>query len=110
MNKRIKEALIKKHNENKEQFPSLYEQRWVEKAATDGWNEMVKGMEKASPRIAEMAKSEEGYNPLAAIYYTAFENALNTFFHQVMDDSLTTVELCLDELQKLTAEIREKTL
>lgn len=107
MNKKLKEALIKKHNENKELFPSLYEQRWVEKAATDGWNELVKDFEKVSPKLAEELEKKDGYNPLAVIYYTAFENALNTFFHQVMEDGMTTVELSLDELQKLTAEIKE---
>lgn len=110
MNKKLKEALIKKHNENKELFPSLYEQRWVEKAATDGWNELVKNLEKSSPKLAEAAKVEGGYNPIAFIYYTAFENALNTFFHQAIEDGMTTVELSLDELQKLTAEIKEKTV
>lgn len=107
MNKKLKEALIKKHNENKELFPSLYEQRWVEKAATDGWNELVKNLEKLSPKLAEETKVKGGYNLIAVIYYSSFENALNTFFHQAIEDGMTTVELSLDELQKLTAEIKE---
>lgn len=108
MNKRLKESIIKNHEENKKMFPSLYEQRWVEKAATEGWNDLVKQWEKSIPKLAEKAKYDKGYNPLAAIWYTSFEAALNTFFNQVMDDTVTSFELCIDELQKVTAEIKEK--
>lgn len=108
MNKTLKEKIIKKHEENKEAFPNLYDQRWVEKAATDGWNRLVKGMEKMAPELAKYAREKEGYNIFAVIYYTSFENALNTFFMQCMDDSIANVQLILDEFQKVSAEIREK--
>ena len=107
MNKKLKEALIKKHNENKELFPSLYEQRWVEKAATDGWNELVKDFEKVSPKLAEeLGKEGRLKSPCCHLLHRLW-NALNTFFHQAIEDGMTTVELSLDELQKLTAEIKE---
>lgn len=108
MNKTLREKLIKKHEENKEAFPRLYEQRWVEKAATDGWNQLVKDMKKIDPKLAEAARSQKGYNVLAVIYFSSFESALNTFFSQCMDDTITTVQLRVDELQKVTAELEEK--
>lgn len=107
MNKTLREKLIRKHEEMKDSMPSLYNMRWVEKAATDGWNQIIKDMEKTEPKLAEAARSQKGYNVLAVIYFTSFENALNTFFSQCMDDTLTTVSLCLDELRNVTAEMKE---
>ena len=107
MNKTLREKLIRKHEEMKDSMPSLYNMRWVEKAATEGWNQLIKDMEKMEPKLAEAARSQKGYNVLAVIYFTSFENALNTFFSQCMDDTLTTVSLCLDELQNVTAEMKE---
>lgn len=108
MNKTLREKLIKKHEEMKDSMPSLYNMRWVEKAATDGWNQLVKDMEKIEPKLAEAARRQRGYNVLAVIYFSSFESALNTFFSQCMDDTITTVQLYVDELQKVTAEINEK--
>lgn len=107
MNKTLREKLIKKHEEMKDSMPSLYNMRWVEKAATDGWNRLIKYMEKMEPKLAEAARSQKGYNVLAVIYFPSFESALNTFFHQCMDDSLASVQLFLDELQNVTAELKE---
>lgn len=108
MNKKMKEALIRKHEEMKDSMPSLYNMRCVEKTATEGWNQLVKDMEKMDPKLAELARGQKGYNIFSVIYFSSFESALNTFFQQVMDDSLTTVELCLDELQKVTATMKEE--
>ena len=105
MNKELKEKIIKRNAEQRAAFPDLYEQRWVEKAADKGFKDLIKGMEKIDPRLAEIAKKKDGYNVFAVIYYSSFEAALNTFFMQCLDDTLTTVRLTLDELQKVTAEI-----
>ena len=109
MNKELKEKIIKRNAEQRAAFPDLYEQRWVEKAADKGFKDLIKGMEKIDQRLAEIAKKEDGYNVFAVIYYSSFEAALNTFFMQCLDDTLTTVRLTLDELQKVTAEISTKT-
>lgn len=65
MNKTLREKLIRKHEEMKDSMPSLYNMRWVEKAATDGWNQLIKDMEKTEPKLAEAARSQKGYNVLA---------------------------------------------
>jgi hypothetical protein len=105
MNKQLKEKLIKHHLEMRAAFPALYYQRWVEKAADEGWNEVVKGMKKAFPN-SKIYENESIVDLFATLYYSAFESALNTFFKQCLDDSLTTVELCMKELQKVTASIK----
>lgn len=108
MNKEMKEKIIKRNAENRAAFPNLYDQRWVEKAADKGFKELIKDFEKTDPKLAELAKAKEGYNVFAIIYYSSFEAALNTFFMQCMDDSITTVELILDEFKNVTAEIKTK--
>lgn len=109
MNKELKEKIIKRNAEQRAAFPNLYEQRWVEKAADKGFKDLIKDIEKISPKMAELAKKQDGYNVFAVIYYSSFEAALNTFFMQCLDDTLTTVRLTLNELQKVTAEISTKT-
>ena len=108
MNKEMKEKIIKRNAENRAAFPNLYDQRWVEKAADKGFKELIKDLEKIDPKLAELAKAKEGYNVFAIIYYSSFEDALNTFFMQCMDDSITTVKLILDEFKNVTAEIKTK--
>ena len=45
MNKTLREKLIRKHEEMKDSMPSLYNMQWVEKAATDGWNQLARKQE-----------------------------------------------------------------
>ena len=106
MNKKLKEEMIRHRQEMRAAFPNLYDMRWVEKSADEGFKELVKNLKSVSPRLGEAAGREKGYNVIAVIYYTAFENALNTFFAQCMDDTMTSVELILDEFQKVTAELK----
>ena len=108
MNKELKKKLIKNHEENKAAFPRLYDLRWVENAATKGFKDLTEKLEKVDPRLGAAARQKQGYNVLAVIYYTAFENALNTFFHQCMEDTMQNVDICLDELQNITATIRQE--
>ncbi len=109
MNQELKKKLIKRNEEMKAALPHLYDIEWVEKTASEGWEEMVKGLEKAMPGFGKMAGAEDGLNIFAVIYYSAFESALNTFFQQVLDDSLAQVEITMNELQKITACITTKT-
>ena len=108
MNKELKEKIIKRNAENRAAFPNLYDKRWVEKAADEGFKSLIKDMEKIDPKLAEFAKRENGYNVFAVIYYSSFEDALNTFFMECLDDTITNITLCVDELHKLSAEIKEK--
>lgn len=108
MNKKIKEKIIKKNQEMRAAFPSLYDQRWVEKAADKGFKDLVKDLKKTDPKLGELAERHEGYNVFAIIYYFSFEAALNTFFAQCIEDTITSVELICDKFQKVTAEIRTK--
>ena len=108
MNKLLKQKLIKRNAENRAAFPNLYDQRWVEKAADKGFKDLVSDLEKINPKLGELAKKQDGYNVFAVIYYSSFERALNTFFFQCMDDGTTTCKLALNELQKVTAEIKIK--
>lgn len=108
MNKKLKEKIIKRNEEMRAAFPCLYDQRWVEKAADDGFKELVKNLKDTDPKLGMLAESKEGYNVFAIIYYSSFEAALNTFFGQCMEDMLTTVNLSLNKLQEITAEIRTK--
>lgn len=110
MNKKLKAKIIKHNQEMRAAFPSLYDQRWVEKAADEGWKEVVDGLSRQVDGFMELAEGNSGTNILATLYYSAFENALNTFIKQCLDDSLTTVELCMNELQKVTASIKTSTL
>ena len=108
MNKKLKEHIIRKNEEMKAAFPNLYDMRWVEKAATAGFQQMIKDIEKVDPSLAELARRNKGYNLPAVIYYSAFESALNTFFMQCLEDTMHNVNFYLDELQNLTAELKEK--
>ena len=107
MNKELKSKLIKHNEEMRAAFPNLYDQRWVEKAADQGWKDVVKSLDQAVPGFAK-TMNERTTNIFATVYYCAFEKALNTFFGQCLDDSMTAVELTMHELQKITAEITTK--
>ena len=98
MDKRIKKALTKNPL-------SMYNCEWVEKAATDGFKNILETWKKINPEDSD--KMEENTRGLAIIYYMAFEDALNTFFVQALDDTTTEVELCLNELNKITVEFKK---
>lgn len=103
----MKEKLIKRNEEIRAAFPSLYSNKWVEDAADKGWKELVEELTKIDPKLGEVARRDEGLNVFAIIYYTAFEDALNTFFMQCLDDSITSVKLAMDEFHKVTAEMQQ---
>ena len=106
MNKEIKEKLAKA-SEARAAFPNLYDHKWVEKAADKGWKDVVDTLEKSTPGFKKVT-TERVVNIFAVVYYTAFEKALNTFFAQCLEDTITTCDLCMDELKKVTAEINTK--
>jgi len=105
MNKELKKELIKHNEEMRAAFPNLYDMRWVEKAADEGWNEVMEGMKKTYPK-SKIYENESIVDLFATLYYSAFESALNTFFKQCLDDTMTSVEFCMDELRKVTASIK----
>lgn len=107
MNKELKKKLITAHEEARAAFPCLYDHKWVEKAADKGWKDVVDSLEKSTPGFKK-AMTERVTNIFAVVYYTAFEKALNTFFAQCLEDTVTTCKLCTDELKKVTAEINTK--
>ncbi len=106
MDRTLKEKIIAKHVEAKDAFPHLYDCEWVEKAADEGWSRCKEGIIKAMPEAAEKAKALE---ILAVVYYTSFKDALNTFYRECMEDTIASCELCMNEIQKVTAEIKELT-
>ena len=85
---------------------SLYNQEWIEKTATEGYERMAETLKKESPTISAAVENYPWF--FESIYYTAFEDALNTFILQVLEDELHNVSLCLDELHKITASIHTK--
>jgi hypothetical protein len=105
MNKKLKVQLIRHNEEMRMAFPNLYDLRWVEKAATEGFKQLTETLAETDQKLGELARHEKGYNVFAVIYYMAFEKALNTFFHQCLKDTATTMELSLDELNRLTASL-----
>lgn len=105
MNKELKQKLIKHNKEMRAAFPNLYDQRWVEREADKGYKRVVKSLQQTFP---DYKLSDSALNIFSAVFYSAFEEALNTFFRQCLDDTLTTAELTLQELQKITAEIKTK--
>lgn len=107
MNKEIKTKLVKQYKEMRAVFPSLYDQQWVEDAADKGWKDVVENLDKAQPGFKKLM-DERTMNIFAVVYYCAFENALNTFFKQCLEDSLTTVDMALHDHQKATVEIKTK--
>jgi len=107
MNKELKKKLIKKNEEARAAFPNLYNHKWVERAADQGWKDTIDSLEETSPGFTK-AMSDHANNIFAVVYYSAFEKALNTFFAQCLEDTLTTCDLCMDKLRKVTAEIKTK--
>ena len=80
---------------------SLYNLKWVEKAATDGYKEFLEIFNDSIPNPDLRIKPEN--DRFAMIYYGAFEHALNTFFEQVLEDGMTQIELSIKEWDKVTA-------
>ena len=107
MNKELKAKLIKHSEKMQGAFPNLYSQRWVEKAADEGWKDVVDSLEESQTGFKKVMEGYVG-NIFEVVYYSAFEKALNTFFVQCLDDSITNCKLCLDKLHKITAEIKKK--
>ena len=81
---------------------SLYNLKWVEKAANEGLDKFVKEYNNA------FNKNETRKNRgLQMLYFAAFEHALRIFNHQVFEDTTREIEFYLDELGELTAEIKK---
>lgn len=84
----------------------LYDKEWVEQTATDGFNKVMENMRQREPELA--AAIDKCTWPFEIMYYTAFEDALHTFFFQCLGDDVTKMELYLDKLHKVTANIMRK--
>jgi hypothetical protein len=107
MNKKLKEKIIAHHEEMKAAFPTLYERDWVEKAADEGWERYKKSFMKSIPEgSSDLKGTSTLLEILAVVYYTSFEDAINTFFFQVLEDEVTNIQLTMNELQKVTAEMK----
>ena len=99
MRKDLKEKLLAhKH--------TLYDKKWVEDTATEGFERLMKGMHEKEPELASAV--EKCLWPFEIMYYTAFEDALNTFFIQCIGDEVTKVSLYLDKFHKITASFCKK--
>lgn len=88
-------------------FPtSLYNMRWVEKAATDGYKDFLK-IFNDSISNPELHIKPDNYR-FALIYYAAFEDALKTFFKQVLDDGINQITLDIKEWDNVIATMEQK--
>jgi len=99
MRKDLKEKLLK-HDY------SLYNQEWIEQTATDGFKRVMDNLHKNEPVFA--AAMEKCLWPFEVMYYTAFEDALNTFLLKCLGDDMSKVRLCLDDLHKITATLERR--
>lgn len=100
MNEAIKEALL-------EHGYSLYQKEWVEETATEGYERMIQNIRDNYPNLAEAISKSEWLWQI--IYFTAFEDSLNTFFLKCIEDNVHKVELQMNELSKITARIKGET-
>lgn len=87
--------------------PSLYNEQWVEQAADKGYGEFINSLKVLVPpdstrTVDNISKSAW----LKILYYGAFEAALNTFYEQVLDDHMTSIQLCINEWEKVVAKIK----
>lgn len=80
---------------------SLYNKKWVKTAAESGYIEFLEIVNGASKDAAKRIEHNNFWFEL--LYYSAFEKALNTFFRQVLDDTMCNVNLYIDELHEITA-------
>ena len=97
-------------NEIKEELGtscSLYKLEWVESAADKGYKEFVEDIRKSLVK-EDVLEIPVVQKTLAVLYYSSFETALNAFLKQVLEDHLNEIVLSMDELCKVTAEMRKK--
>jgi hypothetical protein len=98
MNRKLKEKFT--------EWPtSLYNLDWVVKTATKRYKEFLRLFNNSLP---EDKRIKDDNNRFALIYYAAFEDALNACIEQVMKDGITSIDLYLNELGKLTATMKDK--
>ena len=99
MDKELKKKLTKNGS-------SLYDKEWIEKAADEGFDDFIRIFNDSLPDDSKYRINRESNFRFALLYYGAFEHALNTMIQQVFDDMMTEVELYMNELHRVTANIR----
>ena len=98
----------KKQTEELENY-SIYKQKWVEKSAMKGFERFFKSLKESYPEDMRDKLEIPAYkNHIRILYFTAFEDALNTFFVQCLDDTISQLNLYMDELGKVTATITDE--
>lgn len=103
MEKKLKEKL------NKASALKLYDKEWVEQAADKGFKRYFDILKQSYPENVRPKLDDKAFvEHCAVLYYTAFEDSLNTFLMQVLDDNMHEVSLAMDELFKVTASIIKK--
>lgn len=86
---------------------SLLDPQWIKENAEKSYKDFWERVSKAYPEVGE--KGMEALERLSrVIFYAAYEDALNIFICQIMEDTMHEVSVCIDELGKLTAEIMKK--
>lgn len=99
MNKELKDKLT-------ENPFSIYNMEWVVEAADKGFEAFWAELRKAMP--AAVTEGDTLRNLTRDIYYTAFEDAANMILMQLSEDTVEEISFCVNELGKLTAELRTK--
>ena len=99
MNKELKEKLT-------ENPFSIYNMEWVVEVAEKGFEDFFAALKKALPSTIFEGNTMRNFT--RDIYYTAFEDAANMILMQLSEDTVEEISFCVNELGKLTAELRTK--
>ena len=103
MEKKLKEIL------NKVSALRLYDNEWIEQAADKGFKRYFDALKQSYPENMRQKLDDKAFaEHCATLYYTAFEDSLNAFFLQVLEDNMHEVSLAMDELCKVTASINDR--
>lgn len=93
-------------------FPSIYNNEKIAEMAKKGFNRFWTAFKESIIPDEAKDKGDKMMESVKArfemLYYTAFEDALNTFLVVCIEDTMHEVELCVNELRDVTAEIKEK--
>ena len=85
----------------------IYNQEWIGEAAEKGFKRYYEALKESYPEdIRDKLDNPAFVHHNEILYYTAFEDALNTFFIGCMEDTVTELSLYVDELGKVTANLK----
>lgn len=84
---------------------TLYNEKWIEEAAKEGYSNFLE-LFNSTIKNPEFKVTKDNAR-FAMIYYAAFEHAYNTILTKFCDDGVTKIELIMNNLAEITAEIKK---